>query len=228
VPWSDPATIVLSPEAMAALVQALGDAALSAASWEIPQAFGPRHRGERLFAPTITILDDGCRASGLPFPLDGAGATRRCAPLVADGTLQGPLADPVEGARLGVEAWRPVPLGEDTPPEHLFLLPGAVPEAQLLADAEEGLHVAELPLVEAWDDGALRVRLVARGLRRIRAGALADPLPDAVLESTLPELLAAVRSLGSATVVVAGPNGSTGGISAPAALLGGVGAWTVA
>jgi len=224
--WSSPALVVLAPEAFAALIATLGASALCAVSWEDAEGFARTNRGRRVFAPALTVLDDGTRASGLPFPLDSAGALRRAAPLVVEGTLQAPLADPLEAARLDVAAWRTVPLLEDVAPEHLSAQPGGVAEGDLLAAAEGGIYVCALQPLDCWDAGALRQRAVARGVHRIERGALSAPLPDAAWETTLPELLAGVRELGSDVVTIAGERWVLGGTSAPAALVAASGTFT--
>jgi predicted Zn-dependent protease len=223
-PWSPPSAIVLSAEATAALVAAFGAHGLTAAAWEAPAGFGHRHRGTAL-APALTLVEDGSRPHGLPFPLDSTGARRRAATLVADGVLQGPVADPLEASRLDVLATRPTLAGEESGPEHLFALPGGVADDDLLAAAGDGIFVAQLHPLDSWDDSALSARAVARGIQRIERGALASPLPDAVWETTLPQALAAVRALGADLVVIASERNALGGTGAPASLLAPTGDW---
>jgi predicted Zn-dependent protease len=223
--WSRPAAVVLSPEAAAALVAAFGAHGLAAAAWEGERSFGRRHHGSAALAPALTLVEDGSRPGGLPFPLDTTGARRRAATLVHDGVLQGPVADPLEAARLGVAPTRPTLSGEEGGPEHLFALPGGVAEDDLFAAAGDGIFVAQLDPLDCWDDAALTARVVARGVQRIERGVLASPLPDAEWSTTLPQALAAVRALGDELVVVARGRGSLGGTGSPAALLAPVGDW---
>jgi hypothetical protein len=144
---------------------------------------------------------------------------------VAEGVLQGPVADPLEAATLGVLATRPTLTGEESGPEHLFLLPGGVAEDDLLAAAGDGIFVAHLEPLDCWDERQLCVEAIARGLHRVERGALTAPLPDALWRTTLGAALAGVRALGSELVVVPGGRGSLGGTAAPAALLDAVGEW---
>lgn len=223
-PWSTPSAIVLAPEATAALVAAFGAHGLAAAAWEAESGFGRRHGGTPL-ASALTLVEDGSRPQGLPFPLDSTGARRRAATLVADGVLQGPVADPLEASRLGVLATRPTLAGEESGPEHLFALPGGIADDDLLAAAGDGIFVARLDPLDSWDDPTLTARAVARGIHRIERGALAAPLPDAVWETSLPQALAAVKALGADVVVIASEHSAVGGTGAPAALLTATGDW---
>lgn len=223
--WPAPASIVLSPEATATLAAAFGAHGLAAAAWHADEGFCRRHRGTAALASVLTLIEDGSRAHGLPFPLDSTGARRRAATLVAEGVLQGPVADPLEAARLGVLATRPTLTGEEGGPEHLFVLPGGVADDDLLAAAGDGIYVGHLDSFECWADAALTAQTVARGLHRIERGALTAPLPDAVWTTTLPSALAAIQALGTEIVVVPNPPPSLGGTGAPASLLRAVGGW---
>jgi predicted Zn-dependent protease len=223
--WAAPTAVVLSAEATAALVAAFGAHGLAAAGWEEERAFGRRHLGTPALAAVLTLVEDGSRPHGLAFPIDSTGARRRAATLVAEGVLQGPVADPLEATRLGVPPTRPTLTGEEGGPEHLFALPGGVAEDDLLAAAGDGIFVAQLDPLDCWDDSALTCRAVTRGVHRIAHGALAAPLPDALWETTLPQSLAAVRAMGADLVVIAGEPWSLGGTAAPAALLAPVGTW---
>ncbi len=224
-PWSPPAAVVLAPEATAALIAAFGARGLAAATWEDERGFPRRHRGAAALAPALTVVEDGSRPGGLAFPLDTTGARRRPATLVAEGVLRGPVADPLEAARLGVTATRPTLAGEESGPEHLFALAGGVAEDDLLAAAGEGIFVAQLEPLECWDDTELTARAVARGIHRVERGALAAPLPDALWQTTLPAALGAVRALGDELVAVGGGSRGLGGTVAPAALLAPAGDW---
>jgi len=223
--WPAPASIVLSPEATATLAAAFGAHGLAAAAWHADDGFCRRHHGTAALASVLTLIEDGSRAHGLPFPLDSTGARRRAATLVAEGVLQGPVADPLEAARLGVLATRPTLTGEEGGPEHLFVLPGGVADDDLLAAAGDGIFVGHLDPLECWADAALTAQTVARGLHRIERGALTAPLPDAMWTTTLPSALAAIQALGTEIVVVPNPPPSLGGTGAPAALLAAVGDW---
>jgi predicted Zn-dependent protease len=223
--WTTPASIVLSPEATATLAAAFGAHGLAAAAWHAEMGFCRRHHGASALASVLTLIEDGSRAHGLPFPLDLTGARRRAATLVADGVLQGPVADPLEAARLGVLATRPTLTGDEGGPEHLFVMPGGVADDDLLAAAGDGIYVAHLDTLDCWADAALTAQTTARGLHRIERGALTAPLPDAVWTTTLPQALAAIKALGTEIVVVPNPPPSLGGTGAPASLLAAVGDW---
>ena len=55
-----------------------------------------------------------------------------------------------------------------------------------------------------------------RGVRRIREGRLAEPLPDRVWETSLVRTLASISGIGSTPSRLLGGSGFLGGISTPA------------
>ena len=222
---TDGGTIVLSAEAAAALVDALGPLLLSAASWEDPRAYPARHAGARVLAHQLDLVEDGARSPGLPFPLGIAGAERATAALVAGGLLRGPVADPFEAEALGVDATTPFWVGEPGAPEHLHLLPGGAGEEELLRAADEGVFVGEIERVACHDRGSLAARIATRGRRRVAGGTLGGTLPPATWEVELPAALGSVLALGRETVTL--PRGSFGGVTAPGIALGPAGSWLV-
>jgi predicted Zn-dependent protease len=219
----DGGAVVLSGEAAAALVSALGIHLLSAAAWEDPLAFPARHAGQRALAPQLHLVEDAARAPGLPFPLGLAGGERATAALVAGGILRGPVADPFEALSLGVPATSPFWVGEPGIAEHLHLLPGEAGEEELLHGAGEGVFVGAIERLECWDRGRLAARVTTRGRRRIAGGTLAGALPEATWEVELPAALGTVLAVGRDVVTLA--EGPFGGVTAPGLALAPAGSW---
>lgn len=218
--------VVLSAEAAATLVAALGELALSAAAWEDPLAYPRRHAGARVLAPQLDLVEDAARSPGLPFPLGLAGGERATAALVAGGILRGPVADPIEAEALGVAPTTPFWVGEPGAAEHLHLLPGEAAEEELLRAAGDGTFVGEIERVACYDRGSLAARIATRGRRRIAGGELAGTLPAAIWEVELPAALGTVLALGRDTATL--PAGPFGGVTAPGIALRRVGAWLAA
>ena len=215
--------VVLSAEAAAALVSALGALALSAPAWEDPLAYPRRHAGGRVLAHQLDLVEDAARSPGLPFPLGLAGGERATAALVAGGILRGPVADPLEAEALGVAATSPFWVGEPGSAEHLHLLPGGAGEDELLRAAGDGIFVGEIERVACFDRGSLAARVATRGRRRIAGGELGGTLPPATWEVELPAALATVLALGRDTVTL--PAAPFGGVTAPGIALRPAGAW---
>ena len=89
----------------------------------------------------------------------------------------------------------------------------------MLGRADGGVWVGELQRLECYDTRRLQARGLARRVRRIRDGALAEPLPDLVWEESLLHALGQVRGIGNRSQTLAVPDGALGGIRAPLLVL---------
>jgi PmbA protein len=105
--------------------------------------------GARLFAPSISIVDDPHRKRGLrsrPFDAEGV-ATRRLA-IVEDGVLKSWFLDSATARELGFtttgHAQRGVSSTPSPGPSNLHLSAGAVTPEELIADITEGFYVTDL------------------------------------------------------------------------------------
>lgn len=102
-----------------------------------------------VFARDITIVDDPHRRRGLgskPFDGEGLPTTRR--ELIADGVLTGWLLDSASARQLGLQPTGNAQRGIGGPPgagtTNLYMAPGALSPAALMADVKRGLYVTEL------------------------------------------------------------------------------------
>jgi predicted Zn-dependent protease len=224
--WNPPRSVVLAPEAAAALLAALGTHLFSASAWEGETSFGNRHRGTSIAAAALSVFDDPTAAAGLRLPHGRTGAAASPAVLLAAGVLQRPAADPAAATRLGVAPTVPVWIGGPPQPNHLTLPAGDLAEAELLERAGEGIFVADIDGVELWDQGRLGSRLFLRGVRRIAGRELGEPLPDLTWDVGLVEALGTVLGIGSETVAREERNG-LGAVSAPGLALAAAGTWQV-
>ena len=202
----EPISTVLAPEAVIPLLELLNRHALSARAFRDGVSPFAGALGERRLDPAITLRDDGTDPAGLPFPFDLAGAAKRPVELVAAGVVAARDLAPTPRALDGDE---PVA-------SNLFLQPGTLDDAALLAAAGDGLWIGDLERVECFDPAALRFRAVARGVRRLGGGALGPAVGDLVWEDSLLRLFGEVAGTGSEPVVLAGADGVFGGTSAPA------------
>jgi len=207
--------VLLSPEAAAALVELLGRLALSARSFHEGTSFLREAIGRQVLDPCLGLRDDGTDPAGLAFPIDLFGHRKRRVELVAGGVLRTPAADPELAERLGL---RPTPHAtglDEHRPTHLFLAPGDATPGALDTAADGGLWISALDGVHRTEPVHGRFRAHARGVRRIAAGRLAEPVPDLVWTAALEPLLARVAALGERPVAVAAPR-AWGATSAPA------------
>ncbi|HXQ49550.1 MAG TPA: TldD/PmbA family protein [Stellaceae bacterium] len=105
--------------------------------------------GTRVFAPGIAITDDPHKRRGLRSrPFDGEGVKNRRRAIVADGVLETWILDLASARQLGLETTGHASRGTGGPPgpspSNLWLEPGHVTQAELLADIPSGLYVTEL------------------------------------------------------------------------------------
>jgi predicted Zn-dependent protease len=173
---------VLGPWAVA---EVLRRAALAFGGPESPLA---DRLGARVAAACVNLSDSPRFAATLPRSYDAEGAPRQPLPLIQDGVAHR-LAGPGTGHALA-------PGGlSGTLPEHLVLVGGGATDlAELAAPIELGLFIPALSLHGAWVLGR-RGSALAEGVRAIRGGALAEPLPNLTVVFEPLELLARAQAL---------------------------------
>ncbi len=161
--------------------------------------------GLALAAPCLDVLDDPAAAPpevGRTSDDEGLPVSRRW--LLRRGAVEQPLADTawsrlspalVPGA--GRRGSRHLPPGPRS--THLELLPGDAAESDLLAQANGGLH---LPAASRGGLDALSGEFTLRFPhgRRIRRGALAEPVGACILRGQVADLLTRATAVGRETV----------------------------
>ena len=105
--------------------------------------------GERIFAPGIAVVDDPHRPRGLASkPFDGEGIANARLDVVEDGVLATWILDLASARQLGLETTGRASRGTSSPPgpatTNLYLEPGDVSPAALMADIAEGFYVTEM------------------------------------------------------------------------------------
>ncbi len=215
---SGPVPILLAPEAAVELLNVLNAFAFAGRSYLDGTSFLSRYRNVQVFDQAFNLRDDGTRG-GLPFPFDFEGSAKRRLDLIVGGKPSILALNQYQGAAAGLEPTAQAVGGQDSLFCNLFLLPGQASEAELLAAAEGGIRIGWLDPPECYEPSQLRIRAVARGVRRIESGRLGPPLPDFVWEESLLRALARLRGVGTETIVRSTPTTPLGGISAPAIVL---------
>jgi len=203
-----PATsVVLAPEAVAALLDLLNRHALSSLSFLDGASFLCGKAGQEVFHPALSLRDDPLAPCGAPFPFDLLGSAKRPLDLVLHGVFLAPPRDQRLAQELALAPTAHLVAPDEALCGHLSLEPGELSGAELLGRADGGLWIGELDPVEAFEPRALRFRAVARGVRRITGGALGPGLPDLLWEDCLPALLTRVLGVGNqAAPVVPSPD----------------------
>jgi predicted Zn-dependent protease len=214
--------MVLSEQATAALLDLLNHHALAATAYRDPAGWLHGKLGQPLFAPCLHLRDDATDPATLAFPFDLAGWAKRPVDMIVAGTLVSPAIDPALGRELGRSPTPHALASDESIAANLLALPAAgagLAEDDLLRQAEGGLWIAALTNLHCFDARNLRFRAIARGVRRIQAGALTAPLPDLLWEDHLPAVLCHIQALGSHPIGIATQDPLFGAIVAPLTLL---------
>jgi PmbA protein len=152
--------------------------------------------GQRIFAPGITIRDDPRRRRSLRSRLfDGEGQPTMARDFIADGILTSWVLDIRSARQLGLTTTGHASRGTSGPPSpsmtNLYLAPGQVTPAELMADITEGLYLTELigsginPTTGDYSRGAAGFM--------IRNGAIAEPVAEITIAGNLIEMFAGMR-----------------------------------
>ncbi len=153
--------------------------------------------GEAVFARGIRIQDDPARRRGLrsrPFDAEGLPASART--LVEDGRLESWLLDLASAHQLGLVSTGHAVRGTSGPPHpapsNLYLAPGTLSPAALMAEIGEGLLVSELigagvnTLTGDYSRGAAGFM--------IRHGSLAEPVAEITIAGNLTGMFATLAA----------------------------------
>lgn len=205
--------ILFSSEAAASLVRVLVRVAFPSSAFDYGRSPLSGLLGEHVFAPGINLIDDGLGPTGMPFPFDLRGRSRRRIELVADGVPRTPAVDEHLAVRLKRPP-TPHALGPgEARPIHPFLLPREGAD-EVLAAAEGGIWIADFSDLECFDRGRVAVRGRTLGARRVVGGRLAEAIEPMIWEDSLLRLFSKVHAVGGEPAVLV-EAGGMGGVSAP-------------
>ena len=158
--------------------------------------------GTQVGSDVVTIVDDGRRPDGpgsAPFDDEGVPAGRTA--LISAGRLEGFLHNAYTAHRGGTRStgnasragYRSTP-GVGT--TNFALEPGDVPLAELLRRAEGGVLIQDVSGVHSGANPISGEFSVGATGLRIRGGALAEPVREMTIASTLPDMLRSIVAVG--------------------------------
>jgi predicted Zn-dependent protease len=208
-----------SPEAVGELIHLLASTTLTAHAHRDGSSFLRHLLGTQVFDRRLTLIDDGLEASGMPFPFDLEGAAKRRIELIAAGTPRTPALDQRHAALFGMPATAHAAGGDDARAENLFLLGGESSFDDLARAAAGGIFVADLERTSVLPPEGRRFSAIARGVRRVTAEGVSEPLPDFRFEDSLPRGFAHVLAVGNETVLTSPGDPFYGGVRAPALVI---------
>lgn len=151
--------------------------------------------GQRIFAPGVTVTDDPRRVRGSRSrPFDGEGVPTRARNLVEDGVLTSWVLDGRSARQLGLTTTGHAGRGTGGPPSpgttNLYLHPGALSPAALMADIKLGVYVHELIGMGVNTVTGDYSRGVAGFM--IRDGQLAEPIAEVTIAGRLQDMFLAL------------------------------------
>ena len=157
--------------------------------------------GEQVASPLLTLVDDPTRSESLAAETwDGEGLACRRNPLLVDGVLQGFLHNSYTARRTGTRstgsAVRGVRSLPGAGPQLLVMSPGTRSFEELVASVDDGLLVTSFAGLHSGVNPVSGDFSVGADGIRIRNGALAEPLREMTVASTLQRLLLDVREVG--------------------------------
>ena len=193
--------VLLDPVAASAFLGVLSDGLSAEAVQKQRSLFGPLV-GERVASDVFTLVDDGRLLDGPgAAPFDGEGVPTARTELLTAGVLNGFLHNTYTALRgetrstgNAVRGYRASP-GVGT--TNLFVQPGDRSLDQLLREAEGGVLVQDVTGVHSGANPISGEFSVGATGLRISGGALAEPLREMTIASTIPEMLQSVVALGS-------------------------------
>lgn len=147
--------------------------------------------GQAVFAAGLQVHDDPRRVRGLRSkPFDAEGVPTAARAIVQDGVLMTWLLDSRSARQLGLRSTGHAVRGTGGPPSpaptNLFMAPGTLSPAALMADIREGLYVTEL--IGMGVNGITGDYSRGAAGFMIRDGVLAEPVAEITIAGSLPAM----------------------------------------
>lgn len=158
--------------------------------------------GEQIASPLLTLVDDPTRPESLGSEeIDGEGLACRRNDLVVDGVLSGFLRDSYTGRRTGSASTASAVRGTRSLPgvgaQLLVVSPGTRTLEQLIDDVDHGLFVNSFTGLHSGVNTVSGDFSVGADGLMIRGGAIAEPVRELTLASTIQRLLLDIAEVGA-------------------------------
>jgi PmbA protein len=156
--------VVLAPAAVAEAVEWMAHTSFSARALLDGASLLVGRAGQRLCAPEVTIRDDAGfdHPQALPIPFDSEGTTRRAVTFIDRGRAGDVVSDLATARKLADRSGAAESTGHasslvdemaDGPvATNLVMLPGPIPERELVARVERGLYVTRFHYINGYLD----------------------------------------------------------------------------
>jgi PmbA protein len=182
--------VVYDPRVASSLLGHLA-AAVNGAAVARGTSFLKDRLGQQVLARGVTVRDDPMRRRGLRSrPFDGEGTPGRPLAIVEDGVLATWILDARSGRQLGMASTGHASRGVSGPPSpspsNLWMQPGTLSPAELMADIAEGIYVTEL--IGMGINGVTGDYSRGASGFMIRGGALAEPVAEITVAGNLKDM----------------------------------------
>jgi PmbA protein len=200
-PTTQRVTLVLEPRLTATVMGIVGSMLNGGAVIKGRSPFATRV-GEQIASPLLSFADDPTDARSLGADThDGEGLAHRRIPLVVDGVLQGFLHNTYTGRRAGTastgSAARTFASTPGVGAKALAVAPGAGSHEELLAGIDGGVLVTSMAGLHSGVNPVSGDFSVGVEGLMVRGGALAEPIREATIASTVQRLLLDIAAVGA-------------------------------
>jgi PmbA protein len=200
-PPSQRVTLVLEPRMTATILGIVGGMLNGDAVLKGRSPFAGRV-GEAIASPLLTFVDDPTDPRSLGAEThDGEGLARRRNELVAEGRLQGFLHNTYTGRRSGTASTGSAQRGVSSTPavgaSALAVAPGTGSHEEVLAAVGSGLFVTSMAGLHSGVNPVSGDFSVGVEGLMVRGGALAEPVREATIASTIQRLLLDISAVGA-------------------------------
>jgi len=202
-------TVVLDPYATSDILSSLASVGMGALSVQEERSWLNGRIGQKLMAESVTIVDDGLDARGIPSAFDYEGMPRQRTPIIESGVAMGAVYDSfTAGREFGRES-----TGHATPaspaemvgpmPVNLFLEAGSSSVDEMIGSTKLGLYITRF-----WYTRVVHPRdAVITGMTRdgtfvIRDGEIAYPVKSLRFTQSYVDALKNVEAIGADPLVL--------------------------
>lgn len=205
-------TIVLEPRLAASILGLTGGTLTGERVLKGRSPFADR-RGEAIASAALTLVDDPTDARSLAADsFDGEGLACRRNVLLRDGVLEGFLHNSYTGRRAGTASTGSAVRGFRSTPgvgcQALAVVPGTRSFDEIVASIDHGLVVTSMSGMHSGVNAVSGDFSVGAEGLLVRDGALAEPVREVTIASTLQRLLLGIREVGGDLEWLPGGTGS--------------------
>ncbi len=200
--------VILEDYATVDILDYLSLLGFGAQTYQEKRSFMSGHLGEKVAGDNISIWDDGLSPETIPMPFDFEGVPKQRVDLITDGVAKGMVYDTYYGGKEGKPSTgHALPAGTTYGPlpSNLFLKPGDVSIADMLASVERGVWISRF-----WYTRPVHpLKVIVTGMTRdgtflIEKGKITSPIRNLRFTQSYVEALNQVEAISKETRLLPG------------------------